>query len=54
MLESFGCRFFGPVASCAVAVVDYGGQSNVRHVHIGGAEAEVNGFFDTLVFCHGF
>ena len=52
MLESLGCRFFGPVAACAVVAVDDGGQGDVRHIQIGGAEAEGNGIFDVIICRH--
>ena len=54
MLESLVCRCFGPVAACAVVVVDDGGKGDVRHIQIGGTEAEVNGTFDALVCSHDF
>ena len=54
MFEDFGCSCFGPVSECAVDVVDNGGESNVCHIHIRGAVAEVNGVFDALFCRHDF
>ena len=54
MFEAFSCCCFGPVSECAVAIVDNGGQGDVRHYQIGGAVVEGNGVFDALLSCHNF